>query len=48
MISELVADPIAEEPHTLHQRAIGDARRGEDEIAARGEVFGLVDAAAYR
>src|SRR5687767_4494147 len=34
---------VAEEAHALHQRAVGDAGRGEDDVLARGEIPRLVD-----
>src|ERR1022692_979940 len=35
---------FAEEAHSLHQRAFGNAGGGEDELLAGGQVFRLVDA----
>src|SRR5690349_21360907 len=37
--------PAAEEADTVEQVTIGDARRREDEVIARGEVLGVVDPA---
>src|SRR3989442_1163955 len=34
---------FAEEAHTLHQRAFGDARGGENQLLAGSQVFGFVD-----
>src|SRR5579872_3124387 len=37
------ADAVSEEVHTLHQRAVGDAGRREDDLPARREVLRRVD-----
>src|SRR2546421_9124489 len=37
------ADAVAEEPDAFHQRPLGDARRGEDDVVARREIPRLVD-----
>src|SRR5258708_37916287 len=37
------ADPVAGEPDAAHQRPVGDAGRGDDDVLARREAFRAVD-----
>src|SRR5262245_32287232 len=37
------ANAVAEEADTLHDRAIGHAGRGEDDVLARGQILRAVD-----
>ena len=41
--SDIGPGAVAEEAHALHQRAVGDAGRGEDDVLARREILRLVD-----
>src|SRR5688500_6243777 len=42
------ARAVAKEAHTLHQRAVGDAGRREDDVAARREIPGRVNTLEVR
>src|ERR1051326_3565616 len=37
------ADAVAEKSHALHERPVGDARRGEDDVLAGREILRVVD-----